>query len=236
VFGLVASRVRRLNVLGVELEFTEEQSREIRRDVESVLASYRRQVVDEFDHWVDVYDIVRLHDEVVHSYIKPSLIEGARPDLRSTIYVPDLILMDGLYQLINYFPRGGGRGRVITNRFGLVGRAFRAERSEADDEVPTSERELILNWGMTLSEARRAGHERESFACVLLEHQHRIVGGVYVDAKKPKAFGPAPDAIQTFRAGVKEASLQAGLTEALSDLTTKLIERGPRISVAQSPV
>ena len=108
--------------------------------------------------------------------------------------------------MLDYFPSGGGRGRVIEKRFGLVGRAFRAETSQTDGDIPPTIEELVLHWGMTVSEATRAGRSQHSFSCVLLKDEttREPVAGIYVDSVLSHAFGPDKASEKEFEAKVEK--------------------------------
>jgi hypothetical protein len=229
-------RVTRMSALGLELEFNPERARQIERTLESKFDEYLAEELDEFDRIVRERGISRLRDRLAKECVEPSLIEAARQTFRCTLYVQDLIFEEGLYQLLDYFPTGRGRGRVITKRFGLVGRAFRAEDSQTDDEVPATTEELVVQWGMTIDEALRAGKDRHSFSCAILKDAGGLpVGGVYVDAVPPKAFGESENALSDFELAVTEFAESNGLTAALTEVAHDLRWRGPRIQLFKEP-
>jgi hypothetical protein len=229
-------RVTRMSALGLELEFNPERARQIERTLESKFDEYLAEELDEFDRIVRERGISRLRDRLATECIEPLLIEAARQEFRCTLYVQDLIFDEGLYQLLDYFPTGGGRGRVITKRFGLVGRAFRAEESQTDDEVPATTEGLVVQWGMTIDEALRAGKNRHSFSCVILKDSGGVpIGGVYVDAVPQKAFGENESARSDFELAIADFAESKGLTAALAEVARDLRWRGPRIQLFKEP-
>jgi hypothetical protein len=227
--GRLGSHLRRFRLGSLELEFTEQRARVVRETLEQIFTGYRARAKDEFDGLARTLDVRRLMDTVASEAIQPALIKEAQKDFRCTVYVQDLVFEEALYQLLDYFPKGGGRGRIITKRFGLVGRAFRAEDSQIDGDVPATELDLVVHWGMTRGEALRSGRDRRSFACVVLKGEtNNVVGGIYIDAFPPHAFGSDR---QTFEERVVDAARESGLTSALEAIASQVRSRGPDVEI-----
>jgi hypothetical protein len=216
---------RSIKVLGAELVFT----REAKSTADEVLESYRKQVKSEFDRRVEILRLWDKLQNVVELHImKKAKVQGK--DFRCTIHVPDVLFQDTLYQLLDYYPTGGGRGRRRSLRFGIIGLAWRSTVDQVAGEVTTDPQQLLKDWGMKKHEATAAGHERQSFACVVLTDVSKTpVGLFYLDAMGKNAFGTdnkeAPNLIDVIRKGVEET----GLIRDLADLGKELRQWSPVI-------
>jgi hypothetical protein len=170
------------------------------------------------------------------------------PDLRATVYVPDIVFENYLYQLTDYFPdpgAGGKAGRLFSQRFGIIGRAWRLSepmgRGNVIHSADNKERQLVEHWGMTYEEALRS-HSRQNpaDACVILrgeqaddsngeQHQENLPTGLlFIDSKTIDAFGndqKATDVARQLGATPEAQSLARALYRAMSPL------RLPRIKI-----
>jgi hypothetical protein len=204
----------------------------------------RKLVTQQFDEWAGMKEIVKLHHEIVEETILgsvPDLNERIRLHslIRSTIYVPDLLFSETLYQLTDYYPPAKGeRGRAFSTRFGIIGRAWRLEQSHYDKSVPTDKEKLISDWGMTLKEAKDAGHGRMSFACFVLKgisDPELVIGMIYLDAKEKEVFGDTDEGADSrwakLEQGVQSAARDKGLSKLLEDLNDGLIEEGAHVRI-----
>jgi hypothetical protein len=114
-----------------------------------------------------------------------------------------------LYQLLDYHPAGGGQSRTFSERFGIIGKVWRTEKSlsfnhvdrqvnpgddqSADAPMDKKLENIMSNWGMSRREAEHA-MSRPSSICMLLEHDGEKVGILYIDSDIPEAF---PDTSET---------------------------------------
>jgi len=137
-------------------------------------------------------------------------------DYRFTVYVPDFVFEDRLYQLTEYFDREGIQrttdksGRTYSIRYGIIGRVWRSGVAEiegkllsADDwkqlgQDPSSAdllRFIARRWGLTLEEAVLV-RPYESYGAVRIEAGEKPIGLVF--------FYSNPSS--TLRAGSREIS------------------------------
>jgi hypothetical protein len=185
---------RSLKLFGAEFVLSEE----VGTDAEQAIEIYRKQAKRQFDTLVEINDI-RAKLEAVLDKVRPAIEKRKTiPDLRCTIHVPDILFAETLYQLLDYFPRGGGRGRTFSTRFGIIGRCWRSRESQIGGTIPTDPQELIRNWGMTREQALASGQGRQSFAAIpLCDESGTQVAIFYLDSTEKNAF--AADDDTTFR-------------------------------------
>jgi hypothetical protein len=151
------------------------------------LLSFSTEVVySDFDRMVD-REVEKLKvwskfEAVIEKALKPMLdtplLKADDPNLfRATLHVKDTLEPDRLYQLIEYFPLSPfakARGRRLSIRFGAVGKAWRQQRSEYSPIVSTDREILIRDWGMTASEAEKAGRDRQTFLAVIIVDASKV--------------------------------------------------------------
>jgi hypothetical protein len=223
---------RRVKVIGAEFVFDEQASKE----AEEAFDLYGQQAQRELDKRVDVYGVRKKLEAVFEEMIHPALAgqPGGEPgDIRCTVYMPDVVFTEATYQLLDYYPRGSGRGRRFSTGFGIVGRVFRSGQSESQGDVPTSVQELVRQWGMTTEQAsaQRHGWDRQSFLCVVLKDDKKsMVGLLYCDTKKVNAWGSPAEAYKLIE-DVGLACKEHGLTDVLSKIFAEVQVRGPRIAI-----
>jgi hypothetical protein len=114
-------------------------------DVEDTIKQLRSNVSNKFDGWVAQNDIAGIHRKIVDTAIG-SVVDLQVKQIRSTIYVSDLLFADTLYQLLDYYPFAAGpHGRVFSTRYGIIGKAWRLRETQYTPFVSKNERELILD-------------------------------------------------------------------------------------------
>jgi hypothetical protein len=153
----VFARIRGVEALGVKLDFTEASATKVRESLEETFHRYRQDSQHEFDRLERMYDINFYRTEVLSKCVLPHIAEEVKNDFRCTIHVQDLLFEESLYQLLDYIPSGGGRGRAFPVRFGILGKTWRSQKSQGQGTVPTDAERLIVDWGMTPDEALGAG-------------------------------------------------------------------------------
>lgn len=203
------------------------------KNVEAAIAFYRKKVQQRCDAQVIKLKLAPMHVSLVNNYITPQIPDFAKLDIRSTIYIADVLFADSLYQLLDYYPltKDPGRGRAFSARFGMIGKAWRFAASQYASSVPTTEEELILQWGMTREEADKAGQGRQSFGCVIL----KSAGGaalalLYLDSPVQNAFGDRAVWDKLERAAI-DGARQTRLIGALETLSTNLLSASPRVRI-----
>lgn len=217
-------RVRQWRLGDHEFNLDVESVHLLSTEVRQALATYREQSNADIARRVRSGGLQSILAATVTDVLSalPRLVDTAS-DLRATLHVQDPLLRDSLYQLLDYNSEPRGRGRSWSVRFGIIGRVWRREQSEIRSEVPTDANALIEEWGMTQTEARKAGRDRQSFACVFLRNQKTNVpiGILYFDATNRNAFGATDEG----RAEFLRVALKVACERGLVDETVKLIEQ-----------
>jgi hypothetical protein len=178
-----------------------------------------------------VYDVKRRMADVIEKHLIKSFNNILDvPGIRCTLHVPDVLFADTLYQLVDYYPGKGGKGRRKSIRFGIIGKTWRLSESQESGDVSTKKRDLILDWGMTMEEAAAAGQGRPSFVSVLLLDENNTQAGIFfMDSTRPNAFTSPP--LLDWDKIINVACETAGLTRALADLNRELREHGPLVKL-----
>lgn len=229
---------RSFKIFGGEFVISEEGAKEISQTVEETFETYQKQTKREFDRLARVHRIRERLEGVVQQNLNRALQEeklgGIQDigDFRCTIYVPGILFAETLYQLLDYYPRGGGRGRTWSIRFGIVGKAWRSGEHLAEGHVPSDPRQLILQWGMTTEEATWAGQQRSSFLCAILrDERETAVGLFYMDSTQEDAFGSDSHTQKRLFDSVAKGCIEKGLTNALAQLDEELRRFSPQIRI-----
>ena len=229
---------RSFKIFGGEFILSEEGAKEISQTAEETFEAYRKQTKREFHRLAGVYHVREKLENVVQRHLDKALqkekLGGIHNigDFRCTIHVPDILFAETFYQLLDYYPRGGGRGRTWSIRFGIIGRAWRSGDDLAEGKVPSDPHDLILKWGMTREEAARAGQQRPSFLCVVLrDEQDTAVGLFYIDSAQEGAFGAKKGTQQRLCKSAVKGCKETGLTNALAQLSEELRRFSPQIRI-----
>lgn len=215
----LASRVRKLKGGPFEAEFSAERAREVAANVHESYKDFLKTAQAEYDRQANARLLQELLLPDAVNAIRRRLkeqrrAEGSEPlaeGYRATVHVPDVVFKDYLYQLLDYYPNGRGRGRRFSVRYGIVGQAWRLKENlgkgnalRAADAAVTGEpdrekdvRALISEWGMTRTEAENWERARPSFLCTLLRREGangEPAGILYLDSASKNAFGNDSDA------------------------------------------
>jgi hypothetical protein len=183
----ILRRLRKINAPGGwAIELSEDAAAETKADVEGAIKAYEPVLDSEFERLAYAEGIFSRLETTLREAI-PDWERGAE-GFRATVHIEDALVRNALYQLVNYWPGGGGAGRRFSVRFGMLGRCWRLGRSLYADDVPDSEDSLIQEWGMTRAQATTAAFGRHSFVCVRLRHAGQAVGILFMDARPPRAF------------------------------------------------
>jgi hypothetical protein len=230
VFGPVLGRLKTFKAGGFEFDLTEAGATAARGEIEDTFQTYRTTIRREYDRQARIYNVPEKHSDIMESLRNPVLPAELWEDLRATIHVPDILFADTMYQLLDYYPGGGGAGRAFPVRRGVLGLAWRTGEPQVEGKVSTVPRELVIRWGMTIQEATAAGQGRKSFLCVVLKDRKSAVGVFYLDSKQPAAFGTTVENNPIVSA-ITKACEDYGLTAALGELGTEMRRRGPAIRI-----
>jgi hypothetical protein len=227
LFGIAASVVQKIEIAGVKLEIDTSAVDEVKKFIGGSLHQLVKKAEAQYEKTASAASVEDRLRQVVREGLREILTQhslGARPDgLRATIHVPDIVFKDYMYQLVNYYPRSASRsktaGRRLSQRFGIVGRAWRLRQSMGRGKAisgPDASDQLISFWGMQQDEADDQSHlQRPANLCVMLidsQDNDNRVGLLYVDSTQPDAFGINPP--QLAPVPVREAAAAAALQAA----------------------
>jgi hypothetical protein len=209
--GLVreaVSLVRSFEIGGVKMEIDASAVAEVKKflgDSMHELATKARGHYDQLATATAVDERLRnVVREGLPAILKKNKLPQTPPDLRATVHVPDIVFKDYLYQLVDYYPgpeRHHPLGRRYSQRFGIIGRAWRSGQSIGRGKAvsgPNAAIQLITEWGMQPREADNHSHLQPANLCVVLfDHtdNHRQVGLLYVDSTQENAFGVDPPTV-----------------------------------------
>jgi hypothetical protein len=246
----LSPRIRSLSAFGVSVDLNEKSNRRIEAASKQSFDVLREQVAEVTNKLAFEHQVQEKFTNFCSETLMPILEEGGEvpQDLRVALYIDDPLISKSLLQLTNYWPTSDGKaGRALSVRFGIVGRAWRQQKSLADNNVGASSG-LVERWGMTKEEASRASLRKHSCACIgLLTDAGRWVGLVYLDADKALSFPSLVSAVTASsdnttdatghnldpevdrRAG--EAALELGLPQAIDEIATELRRRVPRLKI-----
>jgi hypothetical protein len=205
-------------------EFVLTHPDQVTSSAEATFRAYRSETKLKYDALVKELRIVALHERLVRDVLGPAIggIEKAA-DFRSTVHVIDTLFAESYYQLIPYFPAGGGSGRSWSIRYGIVGRTWRQGRSNGEGDLKMSKADLTGLWGMTEDEAEKAKQARPSLlAVVLRDGTNKEVGVFFADSSTVNAFGEAAPEWTAVAAHVERGARSIGLTAALSAMVAAL--------------
>jgi hypothetical protein len=209
---------------GFALELSVEAAAATKADVEGAIRDFSVALRDEFERLAYAEDVRNRLAATVQDALSGHELPAGH-DYRATVHVRDALYVDALYQLVDYWPGGTGAGRRYSTRFGMLGRAWRLGTSEYEDDIPTTAEDLIKGWGMTQEQAERAGRDRRSFVCGILQHGGSLVGVLYLDAKRERAF--PTDIVDR----LDNSQLSSELASAVARVHERIASRGPGIEL-----
>lgn len=209
----------------LQLEVNGANASEVKSTLEDVFRRNRAEVVRAFNAESHVRQVADRRNAVAKGILKT--VTGS-DDFRCTVYVPDVLFDDALYCLLDYWPKGAAAGMAYSVRYGIIGRAWRLQTSEAEAVVAGDRNKLMAEWGMTDQEA--AGHTKdESFLVVLLackQTPSQPVGILFAEGP-PQTF--STDQIEAI-ASHDETRL---LADAVADVVREMRKRGPQLRVLE---
>jgi hypothetical protein len=186
-------RLKGVEAFGIKVELTTDAARETKDTVETAFAKLRVSLNREFEltcRRARLRDALGYVTEAALRAVQQVTGQPGPAGARATIYVDDALLHGFLYQLLDYYPsHARTSGRVISQRFGIVGRAWRSNDPQVEGHVATAVADLVEHWGMTLEEASEAGQGRVSFIAIPIRRWNTPIGVFYMDATPQDAFG-----------------------------------------------
>jgi hypothetical protein len=229
--------VKSVSGFGLKIELDERAARVSQATFDEVMDRYRRLVDDAISTQLRREQFDEVWQGFIASHLRP-LVKGKFEDVRFTIYVPDLLFEGALYQLVDYSPKGGGRGRRLSIRFGAVGRAWRLQKdSDMWQGNETAGDTLLEQWGMTRTEMTQSGNGKTAFGCILLKNATAPgkprVALIYMDSQETNAFGQDRPAFESAALSVIKAAETIDLAQLIEERLLQPI-RGltPALSIA----
>jgi hypothetical protein len=204
---------------------------EFRQDQSETFRKFRADVQAEYDKLAERHTIKDTLARILKDTIDPELrrIKQSSVDYRATIHVRDALFKNSYYQLVDYLPTGGNRGRAWSMRFGMVGRAWRLEKDSWNGEVPSTPDDLIQNWGMTRDEAQVPGRQT-MLCCILKTSAGSPVAALYLDAKGRHEFG-SDNEMTRLAQTAQRAAEAAGLIKSLEAIWDDIKRKAPLVEV-----
>jgi len=219
----VLDRVTRFKGGGFEVDLTAKESSQVKENLAESIRAFRKPVKQEFDRQAKVERIKKAVQRIHQEVLRDALTSQAH-DCQATVYVADVVFQGLLYRLLDYYPRGGGSGKVYSIRFGIIGKAWRLEES-LHATVPADTRVLIEEWGMTIAETATVGGSAKTFVCIVLKDaQGRRIGLLFVQSTAEDAF------VEDVVARLEQSPAVAALSAAVDRVVRKLDE------AAQPPI
>jgi|HubBroStandDraft_6_1064221.scaffolds.fasta_scaffold21767_3 hypothetical protein len=242
-----------IKLFNFEVEMNADSRRKVENaaaEIKDLLKTYRVKLNDEVAP-ITLHEDLRVGvGEFILTVVSPLLLKNAEPDetFRCTFHIRDPIFDDYLLQLMNYYPNGGGAGRIFSARRGIIGKVWRSRTplieghllDEKDSELPRAEqlRIIELNWGMTNEEARKS-IERPSYVAIPLMAGAKRLGILYMDSSKRDQFGPSLSGRDSVVKGAEDSRVvalrdglkQLQLLETLEQISKRLGKLSPTISL-----
>lgn len=236
IFGALVDLIgnlRQIKAAGLQISADPASARQIAGTSAAIVENDFRSRADKAAGKGDVW---KKFGSIIDEIIVPELERlhpGVEIPFRSTIHIRDAVYDETTYQLTEYLfrppeKRPESRGRRLSLRFGIVGRAWRLACSDYDPDVSTDPAELVKQWGMTYDEAQRAGRGRKSFIVFLIRTTENYeAGALFIDSTVPNLFGDRPQ-FDEIEAKVLAKAKENGLAKALYDLSEELRRKYPK--------
>ena len=246
-FRQIFSRFSNVKVLGAEFTLTEEKVRNLGFELNEVFTHYRDQSKDEFTRLANAYNIDAKIETIAINVFEwgknEYKIDFSQANFRFTVHVPDILVNNSLYQLVPYYPMGGGRGKTKSVRYGIIGKAFRSHELDKKDELDNKDVTILVKeWGFTKEEAY-ASQNRPNWlmALSLCTTEDGAVGVFFCDAIKPKSSidiselksGESLDTIlgESLPEKIKAQVKDVGLTNAVRKLNGEMSKFKTKIKI-----
>jgi hypothetical protein len=228
IFGLGTRLVKKISAGGVQIEINSETVQLVQRQLHGTFADLITSSADEYERISDIQEIpTHLKNAILENDLKS--VDG----LRATVHVNDVIFPEYLYQLVNYYPKGGGANRRNSQRYGIIGRSWRSRTSHGTGDAFAgigSVEALVENWGMTEEEAQGQVSGRPSSLSIIVSHENIPVGILFVDSTKKDAFGDDNEATE-FANRIAESDSVHRLGKALAMTLAPLRTAAPSLRI-----
>lgn len=236
IFGTGSRFVRKVSAGGVSMEISADAVDEVRDQLRGSFRELVANARDEFERMADLQNLDDQLEVVIEKTLLPAIASKRKPDnLRATIHVRDVVFRDYLYQLIDYYPRGGGAHRRFSQRYGIIGRSWRSGKSHGTGNAfgssPSAET-LVEEWGMTREETHGVLNEKPSCLSIILRADDVAVGILYVDSSEKNAFGDSETA-QKLALALEDMPACKKLAAAVERALTPLRIGGPNLDIKE---
>jgi hypothetical protein len=231
LLGLFGS-LRKIKLFGAELELNEQTKRKIQSaatEIDVAIDGYKKRIDKEVARLASRHQIDHKLSQLIDTNEMKHLVP-TRDEFRCTIHIPDPIEHGRLYQLLDYYPSGAGRGRSFSTRYGIIGKVWRTDdpllepdllgHATAPEETHSVITMIMRDWGMNRREAEQAIKHR-SYFCFLLLHEQTKVGLVFMDSTRANAFNVIH---QTDVIEIANKELSPGISRLLDDLSAVSLE------------
>lgn len=221
---------RSVKIFGAEFILEKGAARQGREE----FAQYRQQVIHEFELLSDQYRVQQQFEVVALRVLAPAFetcFGIPIGEYRAAVHIEDVLIRESLFQLVDDFPRRGGRGQLKSIRFGLIGRVWRRHQSEITGPVRKEFDERINEWGMNQAEALTVARGKQFFSATLLQDRDNVpIGIFYVDTET--LVEPLPEeSKKAFHNELAKGCADYGLIASLTSITQDLRGRSPLISI-----
>jgi hypothetical protein len=228
IFGFGTRLVKKITAGGVQIEINSETVELVQRQLHGTFQELITGAADEYERIAEIQDVPTLLKNAIVANV-PTSAKG----LRGTVHVNDVIFPDYLYQLVDYYPRGGGAHRRFSQRYGIIGRSWRSKTSHGTGDAfagAGSVEALVENWGMTEEEAQGQVNARPSCLSVVVKHQSIPMGILFIDSVEKEVFGNDATALALAKK-IETSAPVAQLGEALSRTLAPLRTAAPSLKI-----
>jgi hypothetical protein len=198
LFGL-AKIVKRIKAAGIEMEISADAVDRVRDELRLSISELIDNAEDEYRRMAEAMRIYDLLERAVSVAI-PRTLEKHKltcpRDIRATIHVQDIVFIEYLYQIVDYYPPAAGSGRRFPQRYGIIGRSWRLGESLGEGDAfeggKGEEITLVTEWGMLRKEVKANERYRSAYLAVILrssENGKMPVGVLFADSATKMAFG-----------------------------------------------
>jgi hypothetical protein len=228
IFGFGTRLVKKITAGGVQIEINSETVELVQRQLHGTFQELITGAAEEYERIAEIQDVPTL----LKNAIVANALTGAK-GLRGTIHVNDVIFPDYLYQLVDYYPRGGGAHRRFSQRYGIIGRSWRSKTSHGTGDAfagAGSVEALVENWGMTEEEAQGQVNARPACLSVIVRYHSIPMGILFIDSVAKDAFGDDAAALALAQK-IEKSPAVTQLGEALSRTLAPLRTAAPSLKI-----
>jgi hypothetical protein len=242
-----------IKLFNFEVELSPDSRRKVENaaaEIRDILTTYRLKLNGEVTP-IALHEDLRVGvGDFIRTVVSPLLLSNEEPDetFRFTFHIRDPIFDDYLLQLMNYYPNGGGAGRIFSARRGIIGKVWRSRTPLIEGRLLDGEdrklrraeqvRIIELDWGMTNEEARKS-IERPSYVAIPILSGAKRLGILYMDSARENQFGPSLSGRDSVVRGAEddrvvklgEGLIRLRLIETIEEISKRLGKLSPTISL-----